>query len=32
MEENKLSDVAFKRMVTRMPKELTDSYKELSEN
>ena len=31
-EANKLSDIEFKRMVTRMLKELIDNYKELSEN
>ena len=32
MEESKLSDIEFKRMVMRMLKELTDNYKELSGN
>ena len=32
MEASKLSDIDFKRMVITMLKELTDSYKELSEN
>ena len=32
MEASKLSDIEFKRMVIRMLKQLTDSYKELSEN
>ena len=32
MEASKLSDLQFKRMVIRMLKELTDNYKELSEN
>ena len=32
MEASKLSDIEFKRMVIRMPKELTDNYKELSGN
>ena len=32
MEATKLSDTEFKRMVIRMLKELTDNYKELSEN
>ena len=32
MEVTKLSDTAFKIMVTKMLKELTDNHKELSEN
>ena len=32
MEVNKLSYIEFKIMVIKMVKELTDSYKELSEN
>ena len=32
MEVSKLSDIEFKRMVTRVLKELTDKYKELSVN
>ena len=32
MEKGKLLDIEFKRMVIRMLKELTDNYKELSEN
>ena len=32
MEETKLSDIEFKLMVIKMLKELTDNYKELSEN
>ena len=31
-EVSKLSDIEFKIMVTKMLKELTDNYKELSEN
>ena len=31
-EASELSDIEFKRMVIRMLKQLTDSYKELSEN
>ena len=32
IEVRKLSDIEFKRMVKRLLKELTDNYKELSEN
>ena len=32
MEVSKLSDIEFKIMVVRILKELTDSYKELSDN
>ena len=32
MEVSKLSDIEFKIMVIKMLKELTDNYKELSEN
>ena len=32
MEVSKLSDIKFKIMVTKMLKELTDNYKELSLN
>ena len=32
MEASKLSDIEFKKMIIRMLKELTDTYKELSEN
>ena len=32
MEVTKLSDIEFKLMVIKMLKELTDNYKELSEN
>ena len=32
MEGSKLSDIHFKRMVTKMFKELTDNYKELNRN
>ena len=32
MEVSKLADIEFKIMVIRMLKELTDNYKELSEN
>ena len=32
MEVSKLSDIEFKLMVIKMLKELTDNYKELSEN
>ena len=32
MEVTKLSDIEFKLMVMKMLKELTDNYKELSEN
>ena len=32
IEVSKLSDIEFKRMVIRMLKELTDNYKEMSEN
>ena len=32
MEVTKLSDIDFKTMVIKMLKELTDNYKELSEN
>ena len=32
MEVSKLSDIEFKIMVVRILKELTDNYKELSEN
>ena len=32
MEVSKLPDTEFKSMVKRMLKELTDNYKELSEN
>ena len=32
MEVSKLSDMEFKIMVTKMFKELTENYKELSEN
>ena len=32
MEGTKLSNIEFKLMVIKMPKELTDHYKELSEN
>ena len=32
MEASKLSDIEFKQMIIRMLKELTDTYKELSEN
>ena len=32
MEVTKLSDIEFKIMVIRVIKELTDNYKELSEN
>ena len=32
MEASKLSDIEFKRMVIRMLKEITENYKEPSEN
>ena len=32
MEASKLSDIEFKGMIIRMLEELTDKYKELSEN
>ena len=32
MEGSKLSDIEFKRMVIRMLKEITENYKEPSEN
>ena len=32
IEVTKLSDIEFKIMVIKMPKELTDNYKELSGN
>ena len=32
MEVSKLSDIEFKIMIIKMLKELTDNYKEISEN